>query len=180
MKIFLAIDIPEEVKDSFEKQIQSLRLDYPYYSWIPKKNYLIDVNFLGDVEKSNVGAVQKRIQDVLYACDPFHMYSLEPGVHIDQRITLFLGFQRQKKLEEIESLIAGDIGAKQNYKYVPELTFAKWKIPSKQQYFHLKKKIDDLDIEIDFPVHHLTLYQSVTTSDTPTYIELAQLPLQQQ
>ena len=57
------------------------------------------------------------------------------------------------------------------------MTLGRWKIPSKQQYFHLKNKLDELELDIEFPVTHLTLYQSVQTSDTPTYIEVAKFPL---
>ena len=177
MKLFLAVDLPEEVKQKLEHQVQEFKREHAYYSWVPTKNYHITVYFLGEFDKQKVEQVQQRISDMLYDKEAFYMYSLEPGVFIDKRITVYLGFQRQKQLEEIEEAISGDLGAKHNYKYTPHLTLARWKIPSKQQYFHLKNKLDELELDIEFPVTHLTLYQSVQTSDTPTYIEVAKFPL---
>lgn len=178
MKLYLAISVPEDVQSQLERQLQNFKNQYPYYTWVPKKNFNIIINYIGDVDKSNFDAIKDRIQDILYDAETFHMFSLEPKVSIDKKITLYLGFQRQKKLEEIDRKISADLGVKGNYKFIPEIIFAGWKIPSKQQYFHLKNELDNLELNIEFPVTELSLLQSVSTSDVPTFIEVAKLPLQ--
>lgn len=180
MRLFLAVDIPDEVKKQISQQIEPLKRDYPYFSWVPEQNYHITLYFLGEVEKANVDPIKQRISDLLYASEAFQMFSFNVDMFINQRIKVYMSFQRQKKLEAIESIIASELQVKHNYKYVPHLTLARWKIPSKQQYFHLQNKLENTDVNIEFPVTHVSLYQSILQPDAPVYDKIAEFPLLQE
>ena len=179
MKLFLAIDIPNQVKKQISEQIEPLKKDNPFFSWLPEHNYLLNVYTLGDVEKVKLEPVKQRISDLLYASEGFHMFSLAVEMTISQKITIYMSFKRQKKLELIESIIASELHAKQNYKYVPQLTIARWKIPSKQQYFHLQNKLENMIVNIEFPVPYISLYQNIDQPDAPVYDKITEFPLLQ-
>jgi 2'-5' RNA ligase len=81
-------------------------------------------------------------------------------------------------LEYLVRRIKDDLGAKDIKKYLPHVTIARWKIPSKQQYFLIKKKLQAMRIDLSFTVDHLFLYQSVSHKHHPVYKKLRQFDLQ--
>lgn len=179
MRIFLAIDIPDTVKKKLDDQLSELKKDQPFLNWIPSKNYHITLQFYGEVD--NVEKIKKRIENSVYDIPSFYMYSKGASLFIHHKIVLYIDFQRQKTLEELVSRIKPDADTpyhySQQYKYVPHLTIARYKIPSKQQYFHLKKKLEQLDIDVEFPVNKVTLYQSILQTQAPLYKKIDEFSL---
>lgn len=57
----------------------------------------------------------------------------------------------------------------QQKKYLPHLTLARCRIPSKQQYLLLKKRLKKINIKVDFPVKKITLFQSILSGKKPVY-----------
>ena len=66
---------------------------------------------------------------------------------------MYLDFRREKEIERISESING------SEKYVPRLLLAKYKIPSKQQYFVIKKRLSNLEVDISFKVNKLSLFE---------------------
>ena len=78
------------------------------------------------------------------------------------KITLNLDFRREKEIERISESIKEQFPMIQSSeKFVPHLTIAKYKIPSKQQYFVIKKRLANLDIDLSFKVNKLSLLEGV-------------------
>lgn len=170
MKLFLGINVPDISKKAIEHDLADLKQAYPYYQWVEPKNYVIEIIQLGEIAQEMLLNVKQRIENLLFETPPFHLFTQSINVHIDKKITLYIDFQRQKQLEMIETMLAQDLGIQHSYKFVPQLVVAKWKIPSKQQYFHLKSKLENKVIDTEFAVHNLQLYSKVNTSDMPTMV----------
>ncbi len=179
MRIFLAVEIPENIKQKLFQQITPLRRDYPQLSWVPPENYHITIHFFGEVD--NVKKLSEKIKDVLYDAESFPMFSLGTGIFIDRKILLYADFQRAKKLEElaekIKSITEPTQSNSHRYKFIPHLTLARYKIPSKQQYLLMKKKLEQFEIDLEFPVDHVTLYQSILDAQAPIYNKIVDFPL---
>jgi 2'-5' RNA ligase len=179
MRTFLAIELPDSVKTKLDKQLVQLKKEHAQLSWVPSKNYHITVHFFGEIE--NIDKLKKRIEDALYDAEEFQLFSLGMGIFIDNKITLFVDFERQKKLEDLVSKIHDRVlHTREKVKFIPHITVARYKVPSKQQYLHLKKKLEEMDIDIEFPVQKIYLYQSVLQPQASQYTKIAEFPLHEE
>ena len=179
MRLFLAIEIPDTVKRQISKEIIDFKNQYRDFKWIPEDNFHITVHFFG--ETNRVEEIKKRLSEILFEADNFTLYSSGLDLFIKNKITIFLHFLRQKKLEKIEEDIrfiygGGDI---REVKFSPHLTLARCRVPSKQQYFVLKKRLEKIETNIEFEVRKLTLFESILNKEKPEYKKVADFLLGQ-
>lgn len=167
MRLFLAIDLPVKIKKQISDKLEKLRIDYPDFTWVEESNYHITFFFLGEVMEPEKAV--RKIEDALYDQEMFYLYSGEAGLFMNNKITMYLGFRREKKTEETVKKIKLAFQVKDNKRFVPHLTFARYRIPSKQQYFVLKKRLRLLKIDVEFPVKKLVLFQSILQTGRPVY-----------
>lgn len=162
------------------KQTEDLRRDYPSFAWVPPENLHVPLYFIGEVDESEVSDIQKQIEDELYDVPVTHLYSFGAEIYINKSITIFMTFQRAKHLEMISKRIMGLFASDTQIKkfdFEPLVTLAKYKIPSKQQYLLLKKKLNRLRIDVEFPVKEIQLYESITRSKHPLYKKVGSVKL---
>lgn len=169
MRLFLAIDPPETVKKAIDNQLFLFKREYPAFEWMSVDNYHITLHFFGDV--SDEKAVFRELKDLLYDKESFYLYSFNADMFAKNRITMFVTFRREKQLESIVKKVKERFYLPEQKidRYVPHLTFAKYRIPSKQQYFVIKKKLSKLNIDISFQVKKLYLVKSILGRKTPVY-----------
>ena len=159
MRVFLAIDLPDSIKKDIEIQITPFKKEYPQMTWVPQNNFQITTFSFGELNQ--IDNVKKIIEEAVYDIPSFAMFSLSADLFITNRITLYLGFQRVKNIEHVVERITESYKSSQSkQKFVPHLTLARYRVPSKQQYLLIKKKIQNLSINIEFTVSKLYLYDS--------------------
>lgn len=171
MRLFLAIDLPSKAKNALFEQLKSIRQDYPDFNWTDQKNYHITIHFFGDMTK--IEKIKKKIDDALFDIQSFYLYARSAGVFIGQKIVLYVSFEREKILEEAAKKMRNKFHLQNDEKFIPHLTIARSKIPSKQQYLHLKKKLSKLSIDFEFPVKKIYLFNSIFSSQKPEYKKIA-------
>lgn len=169
MKLFLAVDLPKKVKISLEEQILPFKKEYPQFEWVSVENYHITIHFFGEVD--NVEKLQKDLEGCLFDKESFYLYSYGADLFINSKIVPYINFRREKKLESIAERVIGE------GRFVPHLTLARSRIPSKQQYFVLKKRMSKLEIDISFHVKELVLFQSIIGGKFPVYKIVKRIPL---
>lgn len=170
MRLFLAIDLPGKVKRQLDEQLKEIKLEYPQFTWVSKENFHITIHFYGEINK--VSKMIERLKNILYDQQSFYLYSTSIDLFMNAKIVIYLNFRREKKLEELEEKIG-----EKSVKFIPHLTLARCRIPSKQQYFVLKKRLQKLNINISFPVKKIILFESILGGKKPTYKKLLQIPL---
>ena len=157
MKLFLAIELSEKTKNEINDQLADFIKTYPQFQWVPIKNYDILVHTFG--EFSNHKTIIDKLESALFDKKIFYLYSREVGLTIQSKITLYLYFMREKEIERISEGIREEFQVTQDLgKYFPRLTLANYKIPSKQQYFVIKKRLASLDIDLSFKINKLSLF----------------------
>jgi len=112
------------------------------------------------------------IERTTFDLDKTHLATTGLGLFVKKGITMHITYGRSKTLETIHNRIISVIGPQIPQKhdiYIPHTTVAKYKLPSKQQYFHLKKKIQKIPIDIEFPLDSLQLYESEIKKPFPEY-----------
>jgi len=167
MRLFLAIKVPDSVKDTINKGLRNLKYEYKDLRWVDPKNYHITVHFFG--ETPSVEKIIPKIEDSLFEFKSLYMYSLESRLLLRRKVYAILEFSRNKQLENIAYTLRSVFNSKPEVKYIPHLTLARYRIPSKQQYLLLKKKFNNIDIDISFKVNKLTLFDCVNYDTVPEY-----------
>jgi RNA 2',3'-cyclic 3'-phosphodiesterase len=177
MRLFLAIDPPENVKQEISNQLIVFKHEYPMFEWKNMENYHITLHFFGDV--SDEKSVFQRLKDLLYDAESFYLYSYNADMFTKNKITMFATFRREKKLESIVKKVKDRFYLPEQKidRYVPHLTFAKYRIPSKQQYFVIKKKLSKLKIDVSFQVKKIYLFESILGGKTPVYKKIHSITL---
>ena len=147
----LMIELSDETRKQIVEQLADFRKLYPQFQWEKIENYHILVYSFGEFsdKKSSI----KLLETALYDKNIFYLYSFEVALTIGNNIVLYLDFRREKEIERISESING------SEKYVTRLLLAKYKIPSKQQYFVIKKRLSNLEVDISFKVNKLSLFE---------------------
>ena len=174
MRLFLAIDLPEATKKELYVQLDPLRKKYPAYSWVTPENFHITIHFFGESNMEH--EIAARIKDLLYDIHKFHMYSLKLDTFVQYKILLYLSFKRQRTLEVIADRIREDLKLTEK-KFLPHLTLSRSAKSSKQQYFAMRNVIAKTDIDLEFEIDRLVLFQSILTGKTPVYEKVEEFPL---
>ncbi|HRN69762.1 MAG TPA: RNA 2',3'-cyclic phosphodiesterase [Candidatus Woesebacteria bacterium] len=168
MRTFLAIDIPNNIRQDIIVQTAQLRKDYPNFNWVPSENFHITVHFIGDIPSDKLDIVSEHIERTIFDIQPTYVYAHQADLFIYKSITAYIGMKQNKTLSMLNKRFV-ELFEDKKEEYKPHITLAKWKIPSKQQYFHLKKKLQNLPIEIEFPVTEIHLYESISKPKNPEY-----------
>ncbi|MBI4008842.1 RNA 2',3'-cyclic phosphodiesterase [Candidatus Roizmanbacteria bacterium] len=175
MRLFLAVDPPSATKKKLDEQLEKLKKEYAFFNWVPRENFHITLQFFG--ERSDTDKVKRKIEEAIYDVHELHLYSFGADLFLSHKILLFISFRREKILEEIVYKIRSSFSLQDRTKYAPHLTIARARVPSKQQYLNLKKKLFQLPIQIDFAIRKIHLYQSILNGKKPIYKKIAPFDL---
>jgi 2'-5' RNA ligase len=169
MRTFLAIDVPDDVKDAIQENLHPLMQEYRNINWTPLENYHITLHFFGNVPDEKIKPLSDRIEDCLFDAESFPIKLRSASIFMRNSIILHVNTYRSKKAEEVVKKIHADLGINEVRSFVPHISVARHKIPSKQQYLLLKKKLMTLSFEEEFLVDTVHLYESVLKKTHPTY-----------
>ncbi len=165
MRLFIAIDPPESVKQSLWKQTKFLRDKHPAFRYMVPSQYHCTVSFLGN--QFHEDEIVKRIEDILFQIKPFELYARRFSVFANHTLTVHLNFYREKKLEELvdymQSVFPENIY--KNTKFVSHITVARARRSSKQQYFSLQKDLEKIEVDLGFSVNSIILFQSIVVEN---------------
>ncbi len=175
MRLFLGIDIPDDSKKQLYDGLGVLRGKHPDFRWVSQKNYHITLHFFGEIAKPK--DVAKRIGDILFDAESFYLTSLNMDIFVHKQLLLYLKFKSQKKLRAIDTKIRSDLGIDEKMEFVPHITLSRSSLSSKQQYFALNNEIEKTEIELDFYVDKLYLFESIITDKQPIYNKVAEFRL---
>ena len=158
MKMQLMIELSDETRKQIVEQLADFRKLYPQFQWEKIENYYILVHSFG--EFSDKKRTIDKLETALFDKNLFYLYSFEVALTIGNNIVLFMDFKREKEIERIsESIKRISTRLESSEKFVPRLILAKYKIPSKQQYFVIKKRLSNLEVDISFKVNKLSLFE---------------------
>ncbi len=175
MRYFLGIDLPVETKKNITRQLKDFRKDYPYFSYVNEDNYHITLHYLGDDFQED--KVKSAVENVVYDIPAFQLYANTGDIFINYKITMFITFHREKTLDTLVQGIREQLQVTDQKKFVPHLTFARYKLPSKQQYLLVKKRLEQMEFEFHFDVNRIYLYESIETRNQPIYEKKAEFSL---
>lgn len=175
MRLFLAIDLPKEIKDylfELEKKVKEAKI-----TWVSKKNLHLTLKFLGEVNEKDLPELKKQIQIIhpklklKLSKIGFFPNSKEPrviwvGVEPEEEII----FLQQKLDGQLLHLFPGE------QKFQAHLTLGRIKsIRRKEEFLH---SVKSLHVEPkEFEITSFQLMKSELTKLGPTYETLESISL---
>jgi 2'-5' RNA ligase len=179
MRLFYAIDISLKIKKQLASQLKEIQKEYPEFRWIPLENYHITLHFIGEVSNKQKKEIIKKTKDILFDQEEFYLYSFNLALFMHNRILMYVTFHREKKIEQLVETLKKIFAPNDKInKFIPHLTFARYRIPSRQQYLLLKKRLKKTKVEISFLVKKITLFNSVDNGKFPEYKKVKSFSLQ--
>ena len=176
MRLFLGIDLPADQKIALYKEIVTLAKKYPQFNWIHPDTYHATLQFYGDVDDEE--RLIHIIQSVVYETKRFHLYGRSIDLFPTQELVLHMTYLRQHAIDDIvDALELAYPSFIKQRSFVFHTSIARAKRSSKQQYFHLRKQLDAIDVNIEFEVKTLTLFASGKAMEGRKYHVVKEVPL---
>lgn len=164
MRLFIAIEIPEDIKDELADLVERYKHKISNVKWVERENFHITLRFLGEVEENKVGLIESIIDEVAGKFSSFEIELKGMGKfpHV-----IWVGIDRGKDtLSNIAYSIEGALlrgGFEPADKpFSPHITLGR-----------IKKEIKNLQLEafgpISFQADSITLMQSRLFPSGPVY-----------
>ena len=183
IRTFLAVKItPEkkldEILDGIKKSLKGEAI-----RWVENNNLHITLRFLGETSKEQVSQIIEMLENVIKVFQPFQ-FSLK-GVGFfkskNQPKVLHITTENDEVLKQLANEIEDglvQLGFNRGEKiFTPHLTFGRFKfISDKNSFFSLVNNFHDVKIQ-QITVSEIIFYQSILSSDGPTYVPVKIFPL---
>ena len=178
-RLFVAIDVPDDVRDLVRRAVEPIRTRFPKARWVPLENQHVTVKFLGPTHPDRVVWVIERLERVAGRHAPFSTNAARLGAFPSPRRArvLWVGLD---DLDGRSADIARGLDDALAAEFVPEaraftphLTVARFEpaVP-------LEDDVAALGVESRaFVVDRLTLYRSHLGRPAPRYEPFVRIPL---
>ena len=165
MRVFLAIDFPEEIKKKCLNKINICRKSFAEFRWIKKPALHLTLKFIGEVEEALIPEINTRLKDAFVDIEPFDLSTSITGFFPSPKKArvFFLDLYHSADLEKCYKIIEDELETlgieREQRKFHPHITLARIKKrpPSQEEAADLLK--EDIE-EMTIPVNEIILMQS--------------------
>jgi RNA 2',3'-cyclic 3'-phosphodiesterase len=185
MRAFIAIDIPEQIKENIIRFIDNCREIIPRSSgtlvkYVEKENLHITLKFLGETDSSRIDAFSMRLQTIKSNPPEILIHKTGGFPNIFFPKVIWAGIEENEILKSLFMKIEEysiNLGfEKENRDFHPHLTLARVKgNPDKELLSFLKESIN-LDFG-SFKADEIRLYESKLTGNGPVYTVIKSIVL---
>lgn len=177
LRLFVAIEVPEEVRARLAEAVAPLRERFPKARWVPIENQHVTVKFLGSTYPRLVRWVTSTVGDVASSHAPFQTRIADLGAFPSARRArvLWAGLDDPGSLSAaiaggLDDSLAGEFKAEKRA-FTPHLTVARFDPP-------VGLDLDDVRFESEpFAVDRLVLFRSHLRRPAPVYEPMATFSL---
>ncbi|MEA3378159.1 MAG: RNA 2',3'-cyclic phosphodiesterase [Nanoarchaeota archaeon] len=170
MRLFIAITLPEEIKDYLYNLQKSLNTGLAKIKWVHKKNLHLTLKFLGEVDAKALEKIKDSLKDLSFS--KFNLKLTEIGFFPSKNNikVVWLGLEPKDKLIALQQLVDEQLLTlfPHDQKFSAHLTLGRAK--------SIKKKKEFLDIvnnikvkQLSFDVGRIELVKSDLTKSGPVY-----------
>jgi RNA 2',3'-cyclic 3'-phosphodiesterase len=184
-RLFLALDIPEEVKEIISAGMEGLRDMLPGARWVKTGNLHITLKFIGDYEEARLESLVREIRASVERCTGFMASLGGCGAFPSAAKTRILWVGMSTAAEEARAVARKldarleRVGVKREKRpFKGHITLARMKKPGDCTCL-LKSLASGLEGLSDhmFYAGEVVLYRSILGPESPTYIALERMPL---
>lgn len=138
IRSFIAITIPEEVKEVLAGLVQGLKPIFPKISWVKPENMHITLKFLGNIREEDIGQIKQIMAKSCTDISPFSLQGQALGVFptVNRARVIWTGLHGETALLEklylaLETGLAQIGFAKEERPFRPHLTLGRIKTRAK-------------------------------------------------
>jgi RNA 2',3'-cyclic 3'-phosphodiesterase len=178
LRLFVAVEIPEAVKEAVEEAFAPWREAFPKARWVPLENLHVTLKFLGRTWPRLADWVPEQVEAAVADVSPFvaKLRGVGSFPSAKRGRALWAGFADEEPIgalaAEIEAALANEFPAEKR-PFHPHLTVARSDPPLK-----LPTAFSATELESDaWDVDHVVLFRSHLGRPAPRYEPLARFPL---
>jgi RNA 2',3'-cyclic 3'-phosphodiesterase len=179
LRLFVAIEIPEAVKDAVEEVFAPWREAFPKARWVPRENLHVTLKFLGRTWPRLTDWVPEQVQEAVSEVEPFDTRLLGVGSFPSAKRgrAIWAGFDDgDQRLTELAGAIDNALDDEfepEKRPFHPHLTVARSDPPLKLPAAYTGTELDSEQWLVD----SVTLFRSHLGRPSPRYEPLARFPL---
>ncbi len=183
IRTFIAIEIPEEIKEALGRLQQRLRAAEVKVRWVNPQNIHLTTKFLGDVNDSDVPKVCEVVKQAATQTPAFELEVAGLGAFPPKGAPhiLWVGLQGgietlARFVEEVDGALADELGIRpERRKYHPHLTLGR--VKSTRNTDRLKALMTECEpVELGtFSAESVTLFMSELTSEGAIHTPMAEM-----
>ncbi len=167
-RLFIAAEIPDELKDSLQEKTASIRDRSRGIRWVKPQGIHLTFQFLGDTPVTKIEKLSKALTEACSECQSFEVHFGPVGCFPNARRArvLWVGLRfEQPEMDKLQERIiraTSKLGfKKENRKFHPHLTLGRVKNPS-QAMNYVSEFLELKEIETPhFSIDKVVLYRSV-------------------
>ncbi len=175
-RLFIAIDLPEELKQKFGTIKK--RFDLPQARWVKEENLHLTLKFLGDVEKEKIKKINFTLEKLTRNFPVFSLRTAEFGAfpNLNKARVLWVDVKEGKEtVQKLAALIENKLSKigfeKEKRSFEPHITLARLKKPVPVSFW------PSIDWSYSFEVNQVILFESFLKPTGPIYTPLNAFPL---
>jgi 2'-5' RNA ligase len=177
LRLFVAIEIPSDVRDLVEEAVAPIRQTHPRAKWVPKQNQHVTLKFIGSTYPRLVDRVTEAIGDVATAWQPFETRVDGLGAFPSERRAAVLwaglddaGGRMTELASALDTALAKEF-APEERAFTPHLTVARFRPPER-----LGELPTGLRSDV-FTIDQVVLFRSQVRRPAPIYTPVGTFPL---
>lgn len=179
LRLFVAVDIPRDVRARLDIALEPLREAFPKARWAPPENWHVTVKFLGRTWPRLFGWVQEQVATAAGSHSPFKLALSELGSFPSARRARVLWVGLEDPTGGLAALAAGlDVALASEFEpekraFAAHLTVARSDPP-----IALGDELAGIEVpRLSFATGSLVLYRSHMQRPAPRYEPIAECPL---
>nr|MBA4405160.1 RNA 2',3'-cyclic phosphodiesterase [Nanoarchaeum sp.] len=171
MRLFIAVELPKEIKDDLYRIQKSINPEFAKINWVSKKNLHLSLKFIG--EYKDVDIIRERLSNIKF--DKFEVKLDLFGVFPDENNirVMWVGLEPKNKIIELQKEVDQELIdlLNKDQKFSPHLTLGRVKsIKNKNEFLKSLKSVSVNNLT--FEINSFYLMQSELTKDGPIYKKL--------
>lgn len=170
MRLFIAIDLPLDVKDYLYNLQKSFDKNLAKITWVSKKNLHLTLKFLGEIDASKLDEIKKILRNIKFSSFEVSLNNFTCFPDFSFPRVLWVALKPEDNIFKLAQLIDEEtlLISKSDVQFKAHLTIGRVKtIKFKERFTEQLKKIK---IEkIKFRIDSFTLYKSTLSAQGPSY-----------
>ena len=173
MRCFIAIDLPDDVKDyifSLEKFIGN---ELAKIKWVAKKNLHLTLKFLGEIDEEKLKLVKEKLKNIKFGKFKVNLDKIGVFPNENYITVVWVGVKDDKNIFELQKAIDSELLSlfSKEQKFQSHLTFGRVKFVKDKTNF--LKKIKEIEVKnLPLEIKEFKLYKSELSKDGPKYTVL--------
>ncbi len=179
MHISCTIELSAETKQLISQETEALRSEYAAFQWDRPSQYRLELFSLPNIEEDLIPQLIEKIKEMTVDTKPMVLFGFAYQVKITRQIDIQLTCQFLRPYETLVESLYTFFRQRTYTSKDPSIHLAKYRIPSKQQYTHLKNILEKTTTAVEIPINTLTISKMTYFGrGNSEGVVLAEIPLQ--